>query len=324
MDQNPLRAFLDTQGWMVLDGGLATTLEAKGADLDNDLWSAKLLMDAPGMIRQVHEEYLAAGADCIITSTYQATLGAFARYGLSEKAGTALLELSVLLACAARTGFWSDQATREGRRWPLVAASVGPYGAYLADGSEFRGDYGLEADALYAFHERRFKILAESQADLLAVETIPSWPETRALLRLLDETPDVWAWMSFTCGDAAHLRDGSALSRAVQACDQQQNVAAIGVNCTHPSLIAELIQVVKHHTDKPVVVYPNSGEAYDARLRDWAGQTPETDWVDAASGWVRLGAGALGGCCRTGPAEIARLRRALEGMDHGPLTRSHR
>jgi homocysteine S-methyltransferase len=310
--QSPLRVLLDAQGWLVLDGGLATALEAKGADLDHDLWSAKLLLEPTGLIRQVHDEFLAAGADCITTSTYQATLQGFGRQGRSDVEGTALLELSVRLACEARDAFWSDPARPAGRQKPLVAASIGPYGAFLADGSEYGGDYGLTEDALYAFHQQRWQILAASQADLLACETIPSLKETRALLRLFDETPGVWGWMSFSCGDEAHLHDGSQLAEAVRLCDEHQNVAAIGINCTSPTLISALIQIVCDHSDKLVVVYPNSGEAYDTQGKAWSGTSPVTDWGPAAVEWVRLGAGAVGGCCRTGAADIARIRRHLE------------
>jgi len=317
--RNPLRAFLDAQGWMVLDGGLATTLEANGADLDDELWSARLLLEAPERIRKAHDDFLAAGADCIETATYQATFEGFRRRGLGDCEGTRLLELSVSLACDARDTFWSATTDRAGRRKPLVAASIGPYGAFLADGSEYRGDYGLDVEQLHAFHQRRWRVLAAGEADLLACETIPSFPEVLALLRLLDETPDSRAWISFSCGEKARLADGSDLAEAVRACQRRPNVVGVGINCIGPEKIAALLRILRDHTDKPLLVYPNSGEAYDATRTAWSGR-PSEDWVEMAPEWIRLGAGAVGGCCRTGPDDIARLRRLLERYDSwGPL-----
>jgi len=309
---NPLDPFLNDRGFMLLDGGLASSLEARGCTLDDTLWSARILLEDPESIRQVHLEFLAAGADCISTSSYQATLQAFAKRGIVEAEGIEILKRSVRLACEARDAFWDEPANRLRRRRPLVAASVGPYGAFLADGSEYTGDYSLGEEELYDFHRRRWGILAAAGADLLACETIPSFPETRALLRLCDETPDVLAWISFTCGDDAHLRDGTRLADAVGICDSRSNVVAVGVNCTSPERIAALIRIVRDNTEKEVFVYPNSGEVYDAGRKAWTIDTPRPDWVEMAPEWIRLGAAAVGGCCRTGSAEIARLRRLLE------------
>ncbi len=308
---NPLAAFLN-RGAMVLDGGLATALESKGCDLDDDLWSARILLESPELIRQVHLEFLAAGADCITTSTYQATLAGFCKRGLSADEGIELLRSSVRLACDARDTFWNDAGNRSGRLRPLVAASVGPYGAFLADGSEYTGRYGLGAGDLYEFHRQRWDLLATSEADLLACETIPSVSEAEALLRLLDETPDRWAWLSFACRDEAHLSDGSAFAEAVDLCSLRSNVAAVGVNCTSPELISSLIRIARPRTNQPIIVYPNSGERYDAQSKTWLSSAPDVDWTKAAAEWIQLGASAVGGCCRTGTDEIARLRRLVE------------
>lgn len=308
---NPLARFLN-RGVMVLDGGLATALESKGCDLDDDLWSARVLMESPELIRQVHLEFLAAGADCITTSTYQATLAGFRKRGLSDDEGIELLQSSVRLACDARDTFWSDAGNRTGRLRPLVAASVGPYGALLADGSEYTGHYGLGAGDLYEFHRQRWDLLANTEADLLACETIPSAPEAEALLRLLDETPERWAWLSFTCRDETHLSDGTAFAEVVDLCSLRSNVAAVGVNCTSPELIASLIRIARGRTNRPIIVYPNSGERYDAQSKTWISIAPDVDWTDAATEWIRLGASVVGGCCRTGTNEITRLRHLVE------------
>jgi len=311
--ESPITPFLRRQGVMMLDGGLATTLEALGCDLNDELWSARILLEAPETIRRVHRDFLAAGADCISTSTYQATLPGFRRRGLSDAEGAERLRDSVRLAVEVRDEFWSDRTHRADRLRPLVAASVGPYGAYLADGSEYAGDYGIAEEELYAFHRTRWEVLAEGEADLLACETIPSSREAGVLLELLRETPDRWAWLSFSCRDEACLSDGSRLTDVARACDAEPRVAAVGINCTAPELIPALIGEVRRGTEKPILVYPNSGERYDAARKRWAPGPRPVDWEEAAAEWVHLGAAAVGGCCRVGPEEIARMRRRLVG-----------
>jgi homocysteine S-methyltransferase len=303
--------FAQRQGIVVLDGGLATALEVRGYELDDDLWSAKILLEAPDAIRQVHLDFLAAGADCITTSTYQASLPGFRKRGLSDIEGVELLRRSVGLAVEARDVFWSECGGQRDRLRPLVAASVGPYGAFLADGSEYTGRYSIDDDDLHAFHQRRWHILAASQADLLACETIPSRREANVLLQLLREGPARWAWMSFSCRDEAHLSDGSRLVDVARDCDAEPRVAAVGINCTSPEFISPLITEVRKGTGKPVIVYPNSGERYDSEHRIWVGAPQQVDWEEASVEWARLGATGIGGCCRVGPREIARMRRQL-------------
>ncbi|MFQ5738243.1 MAG: homocysteine S-methyltransferase [Acidobacteriota bacterium] len=323
-DENPLSVFVRRQGVMVLDGGLATTLESRGCDLYDDLWSARILLEAPQVIRQTHFDFLAAGADCIATSSYQASLPGFRKHGLSEARGLKLLRQSVRLALDARDEFWRVPDHRRGRLRPLVAASIGPYGAFLADGSEYTGRYNLGDEDLYAFHRRRWHLLARSQADLLACETIPSHSEAEVLLRLLKETPETWAWMSFSCGDGAHLCDGSPLCEVARLCHAEPRVAGVGINCTSPELVADLIAQIRLSTDKPVLVYPNSGDQYDVASRTWVEKSPRMEWDEAVIRWARLGATGIGGCCRIGPAEIAAIRRHLVSLrgDAGLASRS--
>ncbi len=308
---NPITECAKRQRVMVLDGGLATTLEARGWDLDDELWSAKILLEAPDEIQQVHHDFLVAGADCITTSSYQASLPGFRRRGISETQGIELLHQSVRLATNARDAFWSESANCHGRRRPLVAASVGPFGAFLADGSEYTGAYQISDNDLYEFHRTRWHVLAESAADLLACETIPSRQEAGVLMRLLRETPGRWAWLSFSCRDTAHMSDGTRLTDVVRLCDSTPNLAAVGINCTRPEFIAPLLTELRQATGKPLIVYPNSGEQYDARSRTWTAQPSTIDWQEAAAGWVQLGAVGVGGCCRVGPAQIANLRHQL-------------
>ncbi len=308
---DPIRAFLEQEGVLVLDGGLATELESLGCDLSDELWSAQALLDAPDAVRTAHRRYLEAGADCIATATYQATFEGFRARGIEAADTTRLLERAVEIAVSARAEFLSDPAGRtDGRPPPLVAASVGPYGAFLADGSEYRGDYGLSAADLYDFHAPRWEVLAETAADVLACETTPSVEETRAYCRLaaVSHRP---TWISFQCRDRAHLADGTPLETAVALCDAEPHVVAVGVNCTDPDFIASLIGQARRATSKPVLVYPNSGEEWDAAAKRWIGPATPVDWARSAADWWREGATGVGGCCRVGPADIAVIRAGM-------------
>jgi homocysteine S-methyltransferase len=296
---------------MVLDGALATELERRGATLDDPLWSAKLLLEDPALIRQVHYDYFMAGADVATTASYQATFAGFARRGLDSAAAASLLRRSVELADAARAESWADLAHRQGRLRPLVAASVGPYGAYLADGSEYRGDYGLDVTALMAFHRQRLGVLAATQADLLACETIPTLVEAEALVRLLPEVPDTVAWLSFSCCDGTHLCHGEPLAEAVALANTCDQVVAVGVNCTAPRWIEPLLESVRALARKPLLVYPNRGEGWDAVRRCWLPGTGIDDFGAAARRWWAAGARGIGGCCRTTPGDIQAIARAL-------------
>jgi homocysteine S-methyltransferase len=311
--QNPILGFLEHQKAFVLDGGLATAMEARGCDLNDELWSAKVLMEDPELIRAVHLDFLAAGADCIASASYQASLSGFRQRGLSDEEGRDLLVLSVRLATDARDEFWSDEGNREGRQKPLVAASIGPYGAYLADGSEYTGNYGISDQEVYDFHRERWHILAEAGPDLMACETIPGQREAEILIRLLDETPDQWAWISFSCRDERRLSDGGRIWDAVRILDGEPRLAAVGVNCIAPELVTPLLAEVSRETDKPILVYPNSGESYDAGDKRWHSTPSATQLEGAALHWVRAGASGVGGCCRVSPDEIAKIRGSLEG-----------
>ena len=213
--------FLAARGVVVVDGALATELERRGADLSDTLWSARVLLEQPALIRAVHDDYFAAGADVAITSTYQATFEGLARRGLDAAQAAALMRTSVQLAIESRDAFWAVEANRAGRARPLVAASVGPYGAFLADGSEYRGDYALDEEALSAWHRPRFELLADCGADLLACETIPCAAEARALRRLLHAAPAARAWFSFSARDGVHLSSGERFADVVAEMGQR-------------------------------------------------------------------------------------------------------
>ena len=318
----PIAPFLARGRPLIADGGLATALEARGHRLDTRLWSAELLVPKPDAIRDIHAEYLAAGADCVSTASYQASFAGFREQGCDDAEAAALLELSVALAVEARDRYWADLAHRTGRVRPLVAASAGPYGAYLADGSEYDGRYGVEPRVLEEFHRRRFRLFARSAADLILCETIPSGPEVEALLGILEETPDAWVWMSFCCADGARLWDGTPVEEVARLCDRADRVVAVGVNCVAPAHVGELIGRIRAVTDLPAIAYPNSGEVYDAHTGTWhwpangTGGTGEP--ILDARDWIARGAAGVGGCCRVGPAVIRALRRRIAGVRLAP------
>ena len=307
--RDPIADFLARQEVMILDGGLATELEERGHRLDTDLWSAAHLMDGREALESVHRAYLSAGADCIATATYQATLPGLEAAGLSRPAAIRSIRAGVEVAIGARDAFWAE--TSNERQRPLVAVSVGPYGAYLADGSEFTGDYDLDETGLFEFHRERWDLLASAGADLVVCETVPSAVEARVLVRLFLETPAVHGWLSFSCRDGRHISDGTELARAVAEIGEVPNVSAVGVNCTAPRYVASLLRSVRAETALPLVAYPNSGEVWDGAGRRWLDGSADPPLADLAREWVECGARLVGGCCRTGPASIAALRRAL-------------
>lgn len=301
---NPIQSILDHYPALVIDGALATELERRGYDLKDDLWSAKILLEQPQAIKQLHYDYFKSGADCAITASYQATIEGFMKRGLNEEQAVALIQKSVQLAVDARDEFWADEANRIGRAKPFVAASVGPYGAFLADGSEYRGNYGLTEEQLINFHRPRMKALIEAGSDILACETIPCLIEAQALVKLLEEFQGISAWISFSCRDETHINEGQRLEDCVRLIEASPFVAALGANCTSPKYIPSLIREAKRATDKPVLVYPNSGESYDATKNNWEGNPVTESFGVEAREWFRAGARLIGGCCRTTPEDI--------------------
>ena len=312
MSAHPLRELLEAQGCVVLDGGLATELERRGADLTDPLWSARQLVEGPGLIREVHEAYFAAGADLAVSASYQASVAGFAARGIGFQDSVRLMALSVELAKEARERFWNDSRRAEGRAWPLVAASIGPYGASLADGSEYRGNHGISRQELADYHGPRLAAVMAARPDLLAIETIPSAEEAVLVLELLGPWPEIQAWVSFTCRDASRIGDGEPVADAIAAVAGHPQVAAVGFNCVPPSLAEALLAGAARVTAKPLVIYPNSGERWDAGQRRW---TPGEDPFDFGAGarrWRERGARLIGGCCRTGPETIRTIRASLE------------
>lgn len=313
MTAAPLAELLETNGYVVLDGGLATELEHRGADLADPLWSARQLVEGPDLIREVHEAYFAAGADIAVSASYQASVAGFASRGIGVQDAVILMALSVELAKEARERYWHDPAGRaEGRAWPLVAASIGPYGASLADGSEYRGHYAISRQELADFHGSRLEAVMAASPDLLAIETIPSAEEAALVLELLAPWPEIGAWVSFSCRDAERISEGQTVADALSAVADHSQVAAVGFNCVPPSLADPLLAAAARVTAKPLVIYPNSGERWDAGRRRWLPGEAAFDFGAGARRWHARGARLIGGCCRTGPETIRSIRTSLE------------
>lgn len=281
-------------GIVISDGGLATELESRGYELGGGLWSARLLADDPDAIRSVHAAYFAAGARIATTASYQASIDGFVGRGGDRAEAVELLRRSVRLAAEARAALPEPAG-----RW--VAASVGPYGAALADGSEYRGRYGLSADRLADWHRPRLEVLAGAGADVIALETVPDLVEAEALVRLVGQT-GVRAWLSYTI-EGVRTRAGQPLAEAF-ALAEAPGIVAVGVNCCDPADVPEAIATARSVTSRPVIVYPNSGERWEGH---WTGSIGYT--AAAAQGWIDAGARVVGGCCRVGPDLIANLTK---------------
>ncbi|WP_329217649.1 homocysteine S-methyltransferase [Streptomyces microflavus] len=292
------------EGPVLLDGGLSNQLEAQGCDLSDALWSARLLADAPEQIEAAHLAYLRSGAQVLITASYQATFEGFGRHGIGPERTGALLARSVELA---RRAAGAARRADPGREvW--VAASVGPYGAMLADGSEYRGRYGLTVRELERFHRPRLAALAEAEPDVLALETVPDVDEAEAVVRVAEET-GLPVWLSYSVA-GGRTRAGQPLEEAFAVAAGREAVVAVGVNCCDPAEAEEAVRVAVAVTGKPAVVYPNSGEGWDAGGRGWTGRS--TFDPGRVRAWTGAGARLVGGCCRVGPDRIKELAGLLE------------
>jgi homocysteine S-methyltransferase len=300
------RDHLSFQQAHVLDGGMASELEFLGADISGPLWSAHVLEDCPGKVIAVHRAYLEAGADVLLTASYQVSRRGYAEFGLDAARADAALLCAVELAGAAREAF--------PKRRVLIAASLGPYGAALHNGAEYHGNYDCSFEDLVRFHHERIAVLADSGADLLAFETLPSLEEARAIGQALAPWPDLAAWFTFTCPDGRAARLQVAHGEALRTCAAFAagfpQTIAVGINCTQPVWIASLIAELREASTMPIVVYPNSGEGWDAEARCWTGSSHPAAFGDLAREWYKEGAQLIGGCCRTRPDHIRQVAGA--------------
>ena len=306
---------------VILDGALATYLETLGADISGALWSADILLQNPSLIKQTHLDYYRAGAQVAITASYQASLAGLHKHlNLNEEQGKDVVRKSVTLAQDARAEWVAEQDEKDrqtARNRLFVAGSVGPYGAFLADGSEYRGDYHLSREDMKAFHRGRIQALVDAGVDVLACETIPSLSETEALLELLqEEFKHTEAWFSFTLRDAEHISDGTLLTKVASLFDDAPQVVAVGFNCVPDDVMLSALKVlrpVQEGKSWKIVVYPNSGEQWNAAAREWEGQRTEGGLLAAKTRqWADAGAVLVGGCCRTTPKDISVMRDVLQ------------
>lgn len=298
---------LDLSGLGIIDGAMATELERLGCDLSHPLWSARVLEESPATIEAVHRSYLQAGADCILSASYQVSAEGFAEQGLTSQAAADALRRAVSLAESAREWYRGVSA-----RPIWIGASLGPYGAMLHNGAEYHGNYSTSFEEVVQFHSKRIAVLASTNADFLAFETTPSLDEAGAILIALEEHPSAPAWISFTCRDEFHVAHGERLGDCGRLLDEHPQVVAIGINCTPPTLILPLLRELRPATRKPLIVYPNSGETWDAARRSWQGDVDPGQLASRSAAWREAGVQAIGGCCRTTPRQIQELRNVFD------------
>ena len=308
---------LDKQEIIILDGALGTELESRGYDVSGKLWSAQYLLDQPQIIQDVHESYVRAGSDIITTSSYQASIPAFIEAGLAPEKAYDLLKETVFLAQKAIENVWQELSPEEQKQrpYPLIAGSVGPYAAYLADGSEYTGDYQLSEGEFQEFHRPRIQALLEVGCDLLAIETIPNGAEAAAILRLLaEEFPQAEAYLSFVAQSENAISDGTKIEELGNLAQESPQVLAVGFNCTAPHLIASLLGELGKVCNKPFLTYPNSGETYNGLTKTWHDDPEqERSLLENSKLWQNQGVRLFGGCCRTRPEDIAQLAKGFKG-----------
>lgn len=292
-------------GALVLDGPMATELERMGENLDDPLWSARLLLDAPERIRDVHLRWFRTGADIAITASYQASIDGFCSKGLNEQQAREMIALSAKLAVEARDLFLAESNVLSKRPKPLIAGSIGSYGAALADGSEYRGDFTLSEKELIRWHLPRMEVLAPL-VDCFAFETVPCFLEARALVHALKKFAPMPAWLSFSAKDGKHLNSGEPIREVAAWLAEQDHIEAIGINCSHPSHILSLLEEMGRCWTRPMVAYPNSGEVYIAGM-GWQGEGQSFDNDAVLNAWYQVGMRMVGGCCRTGTGQIQKI-----------------
>lgn len=305
-----LEETLQETGILIIDGSMSTALELLGCNLNDSLWTAKVLIEQPELVCRVHYDYFCAGADCGITCSYQATIPGMMARGYSQEQAENMITRSVELFQEARAQWWQDAGQAQNRAWPLCLGAVGPYGAYLADGSEYRGNYGVSDEVLRTFHQRRMELLWNAGADLLLVETQPSFHEA-CIEADIAESMGANYWISFSCKDGKHTWEGDLIRDCASALEKDHpHLKMIGINCTAPQFTESLIHELRAGCSLPVAVYPNSGETYDPTTKTWHGSTAGLSFGAYAKRWMEAGALAVGGCCTTENSHIRSVTKA--------------
>jgi len=288
---------------LIIDGAMGTQLEARGHDVNDDLWSAKILAEDPAAIEQIHYDYFKAGADIGMSCSYQATIPGFMSAGYSQEEAEDLIRLSMKLLIDARERWWNDEGKDSGRPYPLVCGDIGPYGAYITGGEEYIGSYHQSEEEYREFHLPRIKLLMEAGAEFFVCETIPKLEEAVALGKMLDELEQDY-WLTFTFKDGQHISEGKTIPEVVEAVGDFKHLKGIGANCIPPAIATEIVETFKRLTHIPVVIYPNTGEVYDGHKRIWLGDKDPRPFGARAVDWKKAGATVIGGCCRTSEKDI--------------------
>ncbi|WP_296360125.1 homocysteine S-methyltransferase [uncultured Acidaminococcus sp.] len=305
-----LEKILEKNQICVIDGSMGTALERLGANLNNSLWTARVLLEQPELVKKVHLDYFRAGADAGITCSYQATIPGLMANGLAEKEAEELIVRSVKVFQEARDEWWEKEGKAAGRVYPMCLAGIGPYGAYLADGSEYKGHYEISEETLREFHERRAELLWQAGADVLLFETQPSLTEAKIEAGIAERIGADY-WISFSCKDGLHINEGDLIRDCAKAFREgASHLRAIGVNCTKPEYLESLIKELRKETELPIAVYPNSGETYDPVTKTWNGKGDGHSFKDYARMYMEAGARAVGGCCTTVSEHIVAVAEA--------------
>ncbi|GEN49224.1 homocysteine S-methyltransferase [Ligilactobacillus pobuzihii] len=306
---------LKEKSGLVLDGAMATELEKYGVDTSNDLWSATALINNPDAVKKVHQSYFHSGADIAITNTYQANVKQFEKEGFQPDESKQLILDAAQLAIDARNDYFGTlTASKRAQRakYPVVAGSIGPYGAYLADGSEYTGAYKLSAEEYQKFHYQRMSLLAKAGVDLFAFETQPNFEETKALASLLNNNfSNYSAWITFSIKDANHLCDGTSLAEAIAYFESNPQIVAIGINCVAMATVLDALKVISANTSKPIIIYPNNGDTYDPKTKKWVTNEHAATFAELTPQWLAAGAKIIGGCCRTTPKDIKQIADSM-------------
>lgn len=306
---------LKKTGILVIDGSMSTALEQLGCNLKDSLWTAKALAESPELVKKVHLDYLKAGADCGITCSYQTTIPGLVAKGYTAQQAEELIVSSVTLFKQAREEWWEAEGKNQGRAYPSCLAGIGPYGAYLADGSEYRGNYGVDDSVLYKFHKRRMELLWNAGADILLLETQPSLHE--ALIEAeIAESLGADYWISFSCKNDTQIHEGNLIRDCATQLGSSKypHLKMIGINCTAPQYVENLIKELKQTATVPIAVYPNSGEEYDPVTKTWHGNKEGILYGEYAYRWMKAGANAVGGCCRTVASHVEEVVQARNRM----------
>lgn len=311
--RHPMAEIIERRGALIIDGAMSTALESLGMVLNDSLWSARALIEHPEYVREVHRRYFEAGANAAITDSYQATEMSFGGKGFSREATEGYIRRSAELAREAK-----NDVLLEHPDWLpgdlIIAGAIGPYGAYLADGSEYTGAYSLTRDEYVKFHELRLNALLDGGADILAIETQPRLDEIEAILSMIEKR-DITCWVTVTLKDGEAMPDGTAPEKLAEVLDANPQVEAFGLNCVKREWVEPALEKMRAKTKRPLVVYPNSGETYDPVTKTWHAQGPhEPSWQHFVPLWEKTGALCIGGCCRTLPRDIEEISKIIEAQ----------